>query len=265
MKKAIILFLLFFGSFAVFAQQNQMVRINGGTFTMGSPENEFRRNRNETQHQVTISSFYMGIYLVTQKEYREIMRINPSRFRGDNLPVEKVSWFDAIEYCIKKSQREGLTPAYTMTHRIPAEGYPITSATVTWNRNANGYRLPTEAEWEYACRAGTTTAYNFGNSISPSRANYNRNRRMTTEVGSFHSNHWGLFDMHGNVFEWCWDWSGDYNFAEMEDPTGAIDGTYRVLRGGGWFSEALFVRSAARSRVSPSVNSNDIGFRIVRP
>ena len=254
----------------------EMVRINGGTFTMGSPANEPDRNDNEVQHQVTVSSFYMGKYEVTQKEYQEVMGTNPSNSKGDNLPVTNVSWFDVVEYCNKRSQKEGLTPAYTISGRIPATGYPITSATVTWNRNANGYRLPTEAEWEYACRAGTTTPFSTGNNITTSQANYNGNnpynnnakgtyRESTTPVGSFAPNAWGLYDMHGNVIEWCWDWYGDYTNMAQTDPTGASSGSGRVRRGGGWGSSAAGVRSADRSGITPSYRSIDRGFRLVRP
>ena len=125
------------------AQQNNMVRIEGGTFTMGSPANETGRYEDEIQRQVTVSTFWMSIYEVTQKEYQYIMGYNPSRYKGDNLPVESVSWFDAIEYCNKLSQKEGLTPVYTITERVPSTGYPIRDATVTVNWNNNGYRLPT--------------------------------------------------------------------------------------------------------------------------
>ena len=123
------------GASSVNPVPDNFVRINGGTFTMGSPADEPERDDDEVQHQVTVSSFYMGKYEVTQKEYQEIMGTNPSYFKGDNLPVEQVSWFDAIEYCNKRSQKEELTPAYT-----------IDGTNVTWNKNTNGYRLPTEAE-----------------------------------------------------------------------------------------------------------------------
>ena len=133
---------------------NDMVRINGGTFIMGSPENEWGRSNNEgPQRQVTVSSFYIGRFPVTQAEFQEIMGRNPSTFRGPNLPVEQVSWFDAIEFSNRRSIRAGLTPVYT-----------INGNNVTWNREANGYRLPTEAEWEFACRAGTQTPFNTGSS-----------------------------------------------------------------------------------------------------
>ncbi|MCL2443255.1 MAG: SUMF1/EgtB/PvdO family nonheme iron enzyme [Treponema sp.] len=253
------------------------VRINGGTFMMGSPGSEpVRRDNEGPQRQVTVSSFNMGMYPVTQREYQGVMGNNPSNFRGDNLPVERVTWFDAIEYCIRRSQREGLTPAYTMTNRVPATGHPITSATVTWNRNANGYRLPTEAEWEYACRAGTTTPFNTGNNITTAQANYNGNfpynnnargtyRGRTTTVGSFSANAWGLHDMHGNVWEWCWDWFGSYAIGAQTDPTGAVSGTNRVLRGGSWSIDGSFLRSAYRDSNFPSVRYSFIGSRLVRP
>ena len=235
------------------------VRINGGTFTMGSPANEASRGSNETQHQVTVSSFSIGKYPVTQKEYQEVMGSNPSYFKGDNLPVERVSWYDAVEYCNKRSQKEGLTPAYT----ISGSG---DSRTVSLNRSANGYRLPTEAEWEYACRAGTTTAYNTGASISDNTGWYSSNSGDKTHpVGQKTANAWGLYDMHGNVWEWCWDWYGSYASGAQTDPVGASSGSYRVGRGGGWYNSAVGLRSASRSYDNPGYRFDHIGFRLVRP
>jgi len=233
----------------------EMARINGGSFRMGSSVYETGRSSNEgTQRQVTISGFYMGKYEVTQKEYLEVMGVNPSSFKGDDLPVEQVSWFDAIEYCNKRSQREGLTPAYT-----------VNGTTVTWNRNADGYRLPTEAEWEYACRAGTTSPYNTGTYVSDSTGWYSANSSNRTHpVGQKAANAWGLQDMHGNVAEWCWDWYGNYASGTQTDPQGATSGSNRVSRGGDWRSTASSVRSAYRHNVSPSNKSNTQGFRIVR-
>ncbi|GHV80400.1 hypothetical protein AGMMS49944_21910 [Spirochaetia bacterium] len=247
------------GKFAFTSSGNVLedfVFIQGGTFTMGSPASEPDRESNETQHQVTVSGFYMGKYEVTQQEYKKVMGTNPSRWKGSNLPVEQVSWFDALEYCNKRSRREGLTPAYT-----------ISETNVTWDRNANGYRLPTEAEWEYACRAGTTTPFSTGNNIRTSQANYDGNYPWdkTTAVGSFASNAWGLYDMHGNVWEWCWDWYGDYNIRARTDPTGAASGSDHVLRGGGWGSGAQHLRSATRHFSTPSNWGSVIGFRVVRP
>ncbi|MCL2442930.1 MAG: formylglycine-generating enzyme family protein [Treponema sp.] len=232
------------------------VRINGGTFTMGSPANEAGRESDEIQRQVTISAFQMSRYPVTQGEYQEIMGTNPSHFRGDNLPVEQVSWFDAIDYCNRRSQREGLTPAYT----ISGSG---NNRTVTWNRNANGYRLPTEAEWEYACRAGTTTAYNTGANITTSQANFDSER--TTPVDRYPANRWGLYDMHGNVLEWCWDWYGAYASGAQTNPTGAVSGDNRVIRGGSWHISVGLTRSASRVHSYPSLRYDFVGFRLLRP
>ena len=145
------------------------------------------------------------------------------------------------------SVMEGLTSAYTIENRTPATGYPITSAAVTVNWNATGYRLPTEAEWEYACRAGTTTAYNTGNTISDNTGWYDANSKSRThEVGLKPPNAWGLYDMHGNVWEWCWDWYGSYASGAQTDPTGAASGSYRVIRGGCWYNFGQDLRSAFR-------------------
>jgi len=247
------------------AQHNSnMVRITGGTFTIGSPANETGRRNDESQRQVTVTGFYMGRYEVTQKEYEEVTGINPGRFWGVNLPVEQVTWFDAVEYCNKRSQKEGLTPVYTITGRIPATGYPITAAIVTINWDNNGYRLPTEAEWEYACRAGTVTAFNTGAGISDNTGWYaaNSNNR-THHVGQKQANAWGLYDMHGNVWEWCWDWYDNYAPGARTDPRGPDTGILRTLRGGSWGAAPSIVRSAYRFSYNPYARSNSIGFRVV--
>lgn len=244
------------------------VLIRGGTFTMGSPITELERSRDETQHRVTVSDFYIAKSEVTQMEYRALMGNNPSASQNDNLPVENVTWFDAVRYCNARSVQEGLTPAYT-----------INGETVTWNRNANGYRLPTEAEWEYACRAGTTTPFNTGNNINDSQANFNNSygynndasgrvtggyRRGTVAVNSFNQNQFGLFDMHGNVWEWCWDWYGEYSTTAQTNPTGSAAGTLRVYRGGGWNDVPRHIRSAYRAVSPPYISSYNIGFRLAR-
>jgi formylglycine-generating enzyme required for sulfatase activity len=237
-----------------------MVRIIGGTFTMGSPGNEKNRSSNEVQHPVTLGDFYMGKYPVTQKEYQEVMWTNPSNFKGDNLPVEMVSWYDAIEYCNKRSQKEGLIPAYT-----------VNGENVTWNSNTSGYRLPTEAEWEYACRAGTLTAYNTGEGISYNTGWYDKNSGGETHpVGEYPANAWELYDMHGNVYEWCWDWYGDYtkkwNYKDvLTDPQGESTGHFRISRGGCWKYDANLLRSAYRGYHQPTDRENCLGFRLVRP
>lgn len=249
--------------------------ITGGTFEMGSPDTENWRSEDETQHTVTVSDFYMSQYEVTQAEYAEVMNDNPSSFSGDNLPVENISWLDAVAYCNARSELEGLTPAYT-----------IDGQTVTWDRSADGYRLPTEAEWEYACRAGTVTPFNTENSISAEEANYyghypyeieenyfsqgnldtqpGEYRQTTVEVTSFSPNGWGLYNMHGNVSEWVWDYYGAYSAEEQTDPTGPETGTLRVYRGGGWNDFAKNMRSAYRAAMAEDKGSFNIGIRLVR-
>jgi formylglycine-generating enzyme required for sulfatase activity len=187
---------------------------------------------------------------------------NPSHFTGDNLPVEQVNWFKAVEFCNKLSQNEGLAPAYT-----------VNGEDVSWNRSANGYRLPTEAEWEYAARGGNGSPGNFtyaGSNNVDEVAWYNGNSGDKTHpVGTKKANGLGLYDMSGNVWEWCWDWYGDYSGSAQTDPVGVSSGSYRVLRGGGsWGSSALEVRSAYRSYLNPSYRNffiYGVGFRLVCP
>jgi len=224
---------------------------------------------------VTLSSFYMGRYLVTQEQYLEVTGHNPSYFpkpfttaAGENiikLPVESVSWYDAIEFCNKLSIAEGFTPVYDISGRTPSTGYPITDATVTANWTNNGYRLPTEAEWEYACRAGTSTAFNTGAAITDNTGWYADNTGTSTHaVGLKTANAWGLHDMHGNVWEWCWDWYGPYPAGAENDPKGAADGVNRVSRGGGWLYEEEYLRSAYRGVSTPDDSHEVLGFRVVR-
>ena len=197
------------------------------------------------------------------------MGTNPSSSRGPNLPVDTVSWFDAIEYCNRRTQREGLTLAYT----INGTG---DSRTVTWNRNVNGYRLPTETEWEYACRAGTTTPYSTGSSITARQANLNVGK--PTEVGSFAPNPWGLYDMHGNIGEWCWDWFGRYTSGVQTNPVGVSSSSVRVIRGGSLYhGDAEYHRSSQRFYGNPSGQgygwstswvkgqNRNVGIRLVHP
>jgi uncharacterized repeat protein (TIGR02543 family) len=273
----------------------EMVSISGGTFTMGSPTTELGRSELEIQHQVTLTQgFYMGKYEVTQAQYQAVMGTNPSGFKTPvapetstvNRPVEMVSWYDAIVFCNKLSMEEGLSPAYRINGNTDptAWGTVPTSNNATWDAvqivaSSTGYRLPTEAQWEYACRAGTTTAFNWGtNYISSSRANYYASHvdanntvagtylQRTTMVGNYAPNQWGLYDMHGNVYEWCWDWYGTYANGAQTDPVGAVSGDGRIIRGGSWYIDGWCVRSAFRYNYkSPSLRNNSIGFRLVRP
>ena len=233
-----------------------LVLVSGGSFKMGDDISYYRDER--PAHTVELSSFSIGRYPVTQKEYEELMGVNPSNFKGENYPVETVSWFDAAEYCNRLSQKEGLMPAYL-----------INETDVSWDRNANGYRLPTEAEWEYAARGGKGSPgdYLYSGSNNPGEvAWYNRNSGGSIrEVGMLNPNPLGLYDMSGNVFEWCWDWFGNYSADAQIDPEGASCGIYRVLRGGCWDLHSRLVRSVYRSVNSPSNRSAAIGFRVVRP
>jgi formylglycine-generating enzyme required for sulfatase activity len=206
-------------------------------------------------------SFYIGSYEVKQQEWIYLMGNNPSYFKGNNLPVEGVSWFDAIDFCNALSDYMSYERAYT-----------VNGQTVTWNQGANGYRLPTESEWEYACRAGSKGAYYNGlNSSCGNDPNldpiawycYNSSSK-THEVGQKDPNTWGLYDMSGNVWEWNWDWYGTYPPGPVTDPTGPTSGSCRVPRGGSWGDYAQYCRSAFRVNHYPSSRSNVLGFRIAR-
>lgn len=253
----------------------EMTLIKGGTFAMGSPESENWREADEVRHTVTVSDFYIGTREVTQAEYRAITGTNPSEFKGDDLPVETVSWYDAVKFCNLRSAKEGLTPAYT-----------IDGENVTWNRDADGYRLPTEAEWEYAARAGSEAPFSIDPSPSPEQANYYGHypynieqnyfstgnldvkpgayRARTVPVGSFKPNAWGLYDVHGNVCEWCWDRYGAYPAGPAADPAGPESGATRVCRGGGWNDFAKHLRCAYRSSQTPDDAFAARGIRLAR-
>ncbi|MFM6825450.1 MAG: formylglycine-generating enzyme family protein [Dolichospermum sp.] len=235
----------------------EMVLIPGGTFLMGSPEDEKEsRDRERPQHEVTVPSFSMGKYPVTQKQWRAVAALekvdidlepDPSYFKGDNRPVECVSWGHAQEFCARLSR---------MTNKT--------------------YRLPTEAQWEYACRAGTTTPFYCGKTISTKLANYDGNYtygdgtkgvdcQQTINVGSFPPNAFGLYDMHGNVWEWCQDtWHENYINAPEDGSDWISQGnSKRVLRGGSWYNIPGNCRSASRNYNIAGFGNNGNGFRVV--
>ncbi|MDO4585390.1 MAG: formylglycine-generating enzyme family protein [Planctomycetia bacterium] len=217
-----------------------------GEFMMGSPEDELGREEGETQHRVTLTKgFWMLETEVTQEMWKSVMGNNPSHFKGSNLPVERVSWEDCQDFC-QKLRSQGLN-----------------------------VQLPTEAQWEYACRAGTTTSLNNGKNITTSKVDicdnldevgwylYGGMDSRSHPVGQKKPNAWGLYDMHGNVLEWCQDWSGDYPSGSVTDPTGPTSGTYRVSRGGCWLNSVRFCRSAPRCNFRPSARNNYLGLRLI--
>ena len=246
----------------------EMVLIPSGSFMMGSPEGELERRESESpQHSVDINPFCMGKYPVTQAQWRAVASMpqvnrkldpEPSHFKGDSRPVEQVSWYDAVEFCDR-----------------------LTSHT------KRQYRLPSEAEWEYACRAGTTTPFHFGETITTDLANYRGTdyeeykwsgsygpgpkgiyREETTVVGSFDvANVFGLYDMHGLVWEWCADhWHKNYEGATIDGSAWIDtnnDNRYRLLRGGSWDDDPAFCRSASRGNDKPDYRGNYVGFRVV--
>ncbi len=237
----------------------EMIAIPGGKFLMGTEDQERERlikefdgellRKEKPQHEVTVQPFFMGKYPITQAQWKAVceadlseiaslrdLECHPCRFKGDDHPVEQVSWYDAVRFCQRLSKQ-----------------------------TVREYRLPSEAEWEYACRAGTTTAFHFGETITDKLANYSRNVNKTTAVGQFSPNAFGLYDMHGNVWEWCQDnWHGNYEDAP-EDGSAWLSGTSntKVRRGGSWFSYPDDCRSAYRDGNSSDNRINLIGFRVV--
>ena len=226
----------------------EMIYVAPGSFTMGSPSSEDGHEGDETQHRVTLTKgYWLGKYEVTQRQWESVMGNNPSYFKGGDRPVENVSWKDCQEFCRK-----------------------VNDAAI--QQFGGGARLPTEAEWEYACRAGTTTAFSWGNALNGDKANCNGNypcgttvkgcyREQTADVGSYSPNVWGFYDMHGNVWEWCSDWYGSYG-GDATDPIGPAPGEFRVLRGGGWLRYARYCRSAFRNRHNPGLRFSGYGFRL---
>lgn len=254
------------------AKQEDMVYVKGGTF---------KSNRsNYTETSMILSDFYIGKYEVTQAEWANVMGSNPSAFKGDQLPVEMVSWYDAVEYCNKRSIQEGLKPFYNIDkdHKDPNninENDQI-KWTVTVNQESNGYRLPTEAEWEYAASGGPEgKGFKYSGSNKAEdvawywrnagdkylSGNWNwpvieSNHNRTKPVGTRKSNELGLYDMSGNVREWCWDWYGDGTVRQ--------GGSFRVVKGGGWIGDISNTEVSFRGKFDPNGYGPDQGFRVVR-
>lgn len=284
MKKSILSllqgFLLFFlGGVSMLEAQkinDGFIFIKGATYTMGSPEQERMRSKDEKQHTVTISDFYISPYETSQKEYQKVTGSNPSFFKGENLPVESVSWYEAIQYCNKKSICEDLPPCYTIKDN---------GKIVEWDTAKQGYRLPTEAEWEVAHRAGTTSVFLTPNYTTSHEANFygcypylieenylrhtNKDvvtgpvRDKTIKVNELSPNAFGLYNTAGNVSEWCFDLYGEYKDKEV-NPTGQKEGYLRVNRGGGFNDFGKHIRSAYRSCANALSRDRNTGFRLAR-
>lgn len=230
-----------------------------GDFLMGCPDSEAMGNDHEMpQHRVRITQpYYLGLYPVSQDEYRRVAGSVPSKVQGDGrCPVVDVLWTEAIAFCNRLSEQDDIPPYY----RFESQSVSIMGGT--------GYRLPTEAEWEYACRAGSKTSWSFGNDASRigEHAWYDRNsKNRTYSVGQKKPNPWGLYDMHGNVWEWCWDWYGRYEARLASDPLGPETGDVRVLRGGSFCLGAVELRSTFRYYFSPALRSiYHFGFRVAK-
>ena len=270
----------------------EMKLVRGGEFQMGSPTNEAGRRLDEKSHRVKLTElFLLGKYEVTQEEYQKLMKVNPSshsetgavkakvaKMDTKRFPVECVTWFDAIEFCNRLSETDGYKPYYKLAD-VKKAADTITVATPTV-LGGNGYRLPTEAEWEYACRGGTTTRFHFGVASNGKQANFKAyissggyggpeewaQLERTCTVGSYPANRFGLFDMHGNVGEWCWDYY-DKDSANAElviNPKGPEEGNHRMIRGGSWLIADSSCRSASRFWHTPDEAKDYSGFRVAR-
>ncbi len=263
-----------------------MIALSGGTFKMGSPKEEYRSPDFERPvHEVTLDGYYMGETEVTQRQFMAIMNLNPSRFSEClDCPVERVNWFDAVLFCNALSKTKDFDTVYSYSRIVgtPGDGALLEDVTIAYERE--GFRLPTEAEWEYACRAGTETAVWFGEDITSDQVNYNGKwpvkvglykvgtkgefeyRKRTVPVGTLPPNGWGLHEMHGNVSEWCNDYFDPKSYQEggSVNPTGGRKGGYRVLRGGQLDDFAWDCRSGTRFWNSPDFRYYITGFRIAQ-
>jgi len=244
----------------------EFVQVPAGIFIMGSPGSEWGSRSDEQQHQVTFTRpFFLATYEVTQAQWTAITGSNPSYlYDCPDCPVESITWFEAVAFCNGLSQQMGLPPAYTIRDTV-----------VTLNAGADGFRLPTEAEWEYACRAGTSAVFYTGECLNTEQANYlgydpqkgcpkGMWRGQAVDVGSFPPNPWGLHDMHGNISEWCWDRHGFPGPGPVVEPRGPETGTERLMRGGNWHDLGRNCRSAVRHKAEPNQRFTHVGLRLAR-
>lgn len=242
-----------------------MVLVQGGTFTMRDTFGGGAKNE-KPLHQVTLSSFYIAKTEVTQAEFRAVTGFNPSDFKGTDLPEDSVTWYDAVTWCNAKSRIEGLQPVYRILN-IQKNGDHIVFAHVTVDWSADGYRLPTEAEWEYAAKGGDKSrGYEYAGSNDLAAVAWEDDtspEARTHPVAQKQPNELELYDMSGNVWEWCWDWYGTYSSASATNPHGPSRGRWRVIRGGSWFANIKDARSSHRGYYGPNASFN-VGFRPVR-
>ena len=257
---------------------------------MGSEHPDIDWNASPLRQVTLTKGFWIGKYPVTQEEWIAVMEDNPSYYTEENgyhpvdgesalkRPVEQVSWYDVLVFCNLLSTKNGLSPAYQINGSTNPDDWgdkPLYAwdPSALWDSvqivsGSNGYRLPTEAQWEYACRAGSTTEYYFGNNENDlyNYAWYSDNsNNQTHQVGKKLPNNWGLYDMHGNVWEWCWDWYDFYPTTAQTDPTGAPSGDDRVFRGGSWYNNDSNLLTGYRDYHIPSSQNDNRGFRVVRP